>query len=92
MGVHGPQLGRRRGHHQLGVDGEKLCDSIESAIVDACRVAVHQIAERAAVVGRKRHGPLTGRSDSRCAHADNMSLACSISEVGGMASTSRSAP
>lgn len=79
------ERGWRVGHCQLSRGGEKFRHSVELAIIDPGGIAVHQVREGRPVGGCEGH---TG-SDSRCAQADRVSLACSISVIGGMASTIR---
>jgi hypothetical protein len=82
------QRGGRFRHYQFGVGGEKCRHSGELAVVDTSGIAVHQIAEG----GPVSYGRTHEINERRCAHADKASFACSISVVGGMASTTRSAP
>jgi hypothetical protein len=84
-----PQFGWRLRHRQLGCEREKLCHRIELTVIDIGRIPVHQIAEgRPVGYWKSTHET----NDSRCAQADRMSLACSMSVVGGIANTIRSAP
>ncbi len=82
------QSRRRLGQYQLRVGREKIRGQVELPVINPGGVAVHQITQRRPVVCAERH---VGR-DSRWAQADSSSLACSRSAIGGMASTTRSAP
>src|SRR6202034_560008 len=82
------QRRRRVRQCQLRVFGEKICDSIESTVIDIRGITVYEVGESGPVEPADRHVD----RESRWAQADSSSLACSRSTVGGMASTSRSAP
>ena len=82
------QRGWRIGQDQFSRLGEKLYDRVELTVIDCRSVTVHQVADPDPVGCAEHHVGI----DKRCAQADSSSLACSISVIGGMASTSRSAP
>ena len=81
------QRTRRIGQVQFGCLGEQFDDVLEAAVIDACRVQVHQVGNCQPVGDGQRHV-----NASRRAHSDTASQASSMSEVGGIASTTRSAP
>ena len=78
----------RIGQDQLSRLGEKLYNRVELTVIDCRGVTVHQVADPDPVGCAEHHVGI----DKRCAQADSSSLARSISVIGGMASTSLSAP
>ena len=86
--VDGLKESRRVGQPQFGGLGEQFDDLAESAVIDRGGVDVYQVGQRQPV----RDAQVHLCSASLSAHADNTSLASSMSVVGGIASTTRCAP
>jgi len=78
----------RVGQYHLRIIGEKVCNGIELPVIDPGGVTVHEVAERRPVVCAERHA----ERESRWAQAESSSLARSRSVIGGIVSTTRSAP